>query len=650
MTRADLLRVLRKPRFAIMASGALAFLAVAALRAPGALEGQELLAYDLMVAARAGPAAPAASHVTIVAVDDADILRWGWPLSDALLAEAIERMRAGAPSVIGIDLYRDIAYPPGNERLAAALRDGPVVGAAKLPTPGRTAIPGPPALAGSDRVGFTDFPLDPGGVVRRGLLYAEADGETATSFALAVALAHLAREGVAPRPGEADPSHLALGRATLAPFEAHDGGYADADAGGFQFLLDFRRGERPFPVVGLTPLLEGRVPRERLAGRIVLLGIAAESVKDQFATPLSRRTGEPQFGVVVHGEAADQLVRMALAGDPALRVLPGWAELAVIAACALGAVALGWTVRGRWRSAVVNAAALAAIAASAFAAFVSASLWVPVVAALYAWAVGAFLSAVYASRFESAQRATALGLFSRYVPRKVAEDLWERREEMLSESGRPTPRRLVATILFSDIEGFTTLSERMEPARLARWLDEYLNAMAGEVGRAGGVVDKFVGDSVMAVFGVPIAHESIEEQRGDARAAVECALAMRGALAGLNARWRREGYPEVRVRAGIHTGPVVAGSFGNAERLEYTVIGDTVNVASRLEGFDKSPVGPEELLRIHLSDATGSLLDGRFATVGIGDVMLKGKDVPVHVHRLSGTVDAAPPAGKGEGR
>jgi class 3 adenylate cyclase len=73
-------------------------------------------------------------------------------------------------------------------------------------------------------------------------------------------------------------------------------------------------------------------------------------------------------------------------------------------------------------------------------------------------------------------------------------------------------------------------------------------------------------------------------------------------------------------------------------------------VASRLEGFDKSPVGPEELLRIHLSDATGSLLDGRFATVGIGDVMLKGKDVPVHVHRLSGTVDAAPPAGKGEGR
>jgi adenylate cyclase len=274
-----------------------------------------------------------------------------------------------------------------------------------------------------------------------------------------------------------------------------------------------------------------------------------------------------------------------------------------------------------------------------------------VVAAPYAWVVGAFLSAVYASRFESAQRATALGLFSRDVPRTVAEDLWERREEILSETGRPTPRRLVATVLFSDIEGFTSVSERLEPARLAAWLDGYLNAMAGEVARAGGVVDKFVGDAVMAVFGVPIAHESDAEQRRDARAAVECALAMREALKGLNARWKAEGLPEARVRAGIHTGAVVAGSFGNAERLEYTVIGDTVNVASRLEGFDKSPVDAQEVLRIHASDATLAMLEGRFAAAPMGEVMLKGKDVPVRVHRIAGAAQVpAAREGKGEGR
>lgn len=649
MTDSRPARLLRQPRVVIAGLGVVAALAVAAARAPGALEGQELLAYDLMVGARASLAAPRAPRVTIVSVDDADILRWGWPLTDALLAQALGRLREAAPSVIGVDLYRDIAYPPGEERLAAELREGPVIGAAKLAAGGRAAIPGPPALAGTERVGFTDFPLDPGAMVRRGLLYAEDGGETATSFGMQLALAHLAREGIVPRPGAHDPTSLVLGRATLVPFGADDGGYRRADAAGFQVMLDFRGGERPFPTVSLTGVLEGRVPRGHLAGRIVIVGIMAESVKDQFAIPLSRRTGEQQYGVVVQGEVADQVARMALDGDAPLRALPEAVELAWIAACALAAVALGWQVRGRWRSALANALGLAAIVAAALAAFLAGSLWIPVVAGLYAWAAGAFLAGVYASRFESAQRATALGLFSRYVPRSVAEDLWERREEVLSETGRPMPRRLTATVLFSDIEGFTTVSERLEAARLAAWLDDYLNAMAGEVARAGGVVDKFVGDAVMAVFGVPIAHEREEDQRRDARSAVECALAMRRALTGLNAKWRLEGLPEVRVRAGIHTGPVVAGSFGNAERLEYTVIGDTVNVASRLEGFDKTPVG-DEGLRIHVSDETLARLEGRFEALPIGEVMLKGRDVPVRVHRLAGAAPSPPaPAGKGEG-
>ena len=635
-------RIAGKPAVAIAAVSIVAFLAVASLRATGAVEHQELLAYDFMVAARASATTPPESRVAIVAVDDADILRWGWPLSDAVLADAVSRLRAAAPSAIGIDLYRDIAYPPGEAKLAEAFRDEAVIAVAKLATAGRTAIPGPPALAGSGRVGFTDFPLDPGGVVRRALLYADAGGETLPSLALLLAQRHLAREGIVPRPAPGDPSHLALGRGTFVPFEADDGGYSGADAAGFQFVLDFRRGRRPFPTLGLTQLLEGRVPRERIAGRIVLLGIAADSVKDQLATPLSRRSGEPQFGVVMHGEAADQIVRMALEGEAPLRVLPAWAEHAMIAACALSASVLGWTVRGRWRSAAVHALGLAGLAAVAFAAFTAVPAWLPVAAALYAWAIGAFLAAVYASRFESAQRATALGLFSRYVPRSIAEDLWEKREEMLSESGRPKPRRLVATVLFSDIEGFTTISERMTPAVLATWLDDYLNAMAGEVARAGGVVDKFIGDAVMAVFGVPIARETDEAQRADARAAVGCALGMRAAVGRLNARWMQEGLPEVRVRVGIHTGPVVAGSFGNAERLEYTVIGDTVNVASRLESHDKSPVDARELVRILVSDATLASLGGTVAAVAIGEVRLKGKDVPVRVHRLSTPAPDAP--------
>jgi adenylate cyclase len=630
----------------VAAIGLAAFLAVAGIRALGALEAQELLVYDLMVAARAAKQTAAGSRVVILAIDDADILRWGWPLSDELLARALDRLQAGAPAAIGIDLYRDIPVPPGGQELSAALAEANVIAVAKLPSEGRTPIPGPPSLAGSGRVGFTDFPLDPGGVVRRGLLYADSAGETLPSFGLLVALAYLAREEIVPQPDAADPSHLRLGRATLAPFEATDGAYADADAAGFQFLLDFLGGGNPFPTLGLTQLLEGRAPRESLAGRMVLVGVTAESVKDQLVVPVARHTGEPQYGVIVHGAVADQLARMALDGAAPLRVLSDGAELAWTLVCAFAAAALGWIARGRFRSAVVNAAALAAIAGLGFAALALASLWIPVVAGAWAWAVAAFLCSVYASQFESAQRATALGLFGRYVPRRVAEDIWERREELLTESGRPMPRRLVATILFSDIEGFTSISERLEAPRLAGWLGDYLSAMAGEVARAGGVVDKFVGDAVMAVFGVPIAREQEAEQRADAEAAVQCALAMRSELLRLNRRWRAQGLPEIRVRAGIHTGPVVAGSFGNAERLEYTVIGDTVNVASRIEGFDKSPVDADEGVRVHLSDATLALLGEGYATAPVGEVVLKGRDTPVRVHRLAAVerpvADAAP--------
>jgi adenylate cyclase len=380
---------------------------------------------------------------------------------------------------------------------------------------------------------------------------------------------------------------------------------------------------------------------ESVAGRMVLIGVTAESVKDQLVVPVARRSGEPQYGVLVHGAAADQLARMALDGDPPPRVLSDRAELAWIAACAFVSAALGWNVRGRWRSAAANALALASIAGLGFAALSLASLWIPMLAGLWAWAIAAFLCAVYASQFESAQRATALGLFGRYLPRRVAEDIWERREELLTESGRPMPRRLVATILFSDIEGFTSISERLEAPVLAAWLGDYLSAMAGEVARAGGVVDKFVGDAVMAVFGVPIARATEEERRSDARAAVQCALAMRAALARLNQRWREDGLPEIRVRAGSHTGPVVAGSFGNAERLEYTVIGDTVNVASRIEGFDKTPVRAADGVRIHLSDATLERLGAGYPTIEVGEVALKGRDAPVRVHRLTAAADPA---------
>ncbi|MCA9573539.1 MAG: adenylate/guanylate cyclase domain-containing protein, partial [Myxococcales bacterium] len=197
----------------------------------------------------------------------------------------------------------------------------------------------------------------------------------------------------------------------------------------------------------------------------------------------------------------------------------------------------------------------------------------------------------HAALRERADRATLMQIFSRHVSGDVANALWQQRDQFL-EGGRPRSQRLDATVLFTDLRGFTTVSERLDPQSLMDWLNEYMEAMANQVSAHHGIVDKYIGDAVMAVFGVPLARTSEAETRADARNAIECALGMERELARLNAHWRAAGLPEARMRVGIFTGPLVAGSLGSANRLNYTVIGDTVNTASRLESYDKS-VGAE---------------------------------------------------------
>jgi class 3 adenylate cyclase len=158
----------------------------------------------------------------------------------------------------------------------------------------------------------------------------------------------------------------------------------------------------------------------------------------------------------------------------------------------------------------------------------------------------------------------------------------------------------------------------------------------------GGVVDDYFGDGLKANFGVPFARVSEAEITDDARRAVSCALSMAEALESLNADYRERGLPNVAARIGIHTGPVVAGSIGSAERLKYTVVGDVVITAQRLEGTDRVPHDFERTpCRILVSDATRRHLDGSFRCEPQGVVPLKGKREEVVVHRVAGRESAS---------
>ena len=177
-----------------------------------------------------------------------------------------------------------------------------------------------------------------------------------------------------------------------------------------------------------------------------------------------------------------------------------------------------------------------------------------------------------------------------------------------------------AAILFSDIKGFTSLSENIAPDEVVKMLREYHEVMVEQIFRYGGTLDKFIGDAIMASFGVPVSTEK------DAMNAVLAALDMEKSLARLNERRKQRGDFPIHHRIGIHYGEVVAGNIGSKDRLEYTVIGDTVNTASRIESANKK-VGTTLLI----SDAVYEALDDKLDFKAVGTVKVKGKSLPVRI-------------------
>lgn len=229
-------------------------------------------------------------------------------------------------------------------------------------------------------------------------------------------------------------------------------------------------------------------------------------------------------------------------------------------------------------------------------------------------------------------------LFSKHVAPQVAEALWEQRDHFL-EGGRPRSQKLMATVLFTDLEGFSAVSEKLDPQALMDWLNTYMEAITRTVMEHGGVVDDYFGDGVKVNFGVPVPRTTEEEIRRDAVNAVNCALALEQEMIRVNVSMKERELPTLRMRVGIYTGPVVAGSLGSAERMKYTTLGDTVNTAARLESFDKSLYLPHlesSPCRILIGEATLGFLGDRFETSPVGEVTLRGKEEKITAYSVLG--------------
>ena len=454
------------------------------------------------------------------------------------------------------------------------------------------------------------------------------------------------------KPSTAKDYTLYLGRAVMPPLKPRDGAYVDAPAFGRQIMLDFA-GYQPFPhqsipQYSVSQVINGNVPPGAFSGRAVFIGMATnKSVKDSFATPMGKVDG-----VMIHAMTADQVLREALDGDPPLRFWPDSREYAWAALWTLMGGVIGFGVRTPWRFAAALTGVVLLCAWLIYRIFAGGT-WVPAMPSLIGCVAAAGFVTQYISHHERAERTTLNELFKRMVDEDVAQTLWERRDELLEE-GHLAAREVRATVLFTDLEGFTTITESMDKQCLMAFLNEYMAVMSGVVGRKpDAFVNKYVGDSVMAVYGPPL-DRTADQAKADAVNAVETALEMRRLLAVNRERWERAcadgirrkmgasdaAAVHLRMRVGIQSGLVTAGSLGGSQRLEYTVIGDTVNTASRLESYDKDVMPPDfaaDGCRVLIGQDTLDLLPaGEYLTREVGSIGLKGKRQRVTIHGVIG--------------
>ena len=630
---AQFLRLIRKPFVAALFGGLLVFLCTLTLRATGNLEHLELSAYDWFI--RMEPKLPTANpRITLIEISESDIRAYGrWPLTDETLARALKILLKDNPRVIGLDIYRDIPVGPGRRELNNIFSEHPnIIG---VMTFDKNGVPPLGIISNTAQVGFSDILVDPGGIVRRGILFLDDGKNVFYSFALRLALLYLQPEGITPRADPKYPQYVRLKDTTIRPFETNDGGYTHADARGYQFLLDFEDAGSPFRSYSFMSLMSGDILSEAIKDKIVIIGVSALSVKDFFYTPLSLDYVEDQqtSGIVLHGYITSQLLRYALDGTKPITSPADEQKAVWILFWSLAGGLIGFRTRSAFRFSVLSAGGLVILFLSAYLAFL-ARWWIPLVPPALSFFVSAATVTAYITNQEKKERALLMQIFSRHVSKEIAETIWQQREQFLN-NGRPRSQKLTVTALFSDLRGFTSVAEKMDPQDLMDWLNTYMESMARLIMTHDGVIDNYTGDGIKADFGVPLPRKDEDEIRKDAVNAVKCALAMEREMEHLNALWSSKGLPAVGMRIGIFTGPAVAGLLGSSQRMKYTTVGDSINVASRLEGFEKE-VGKETRCRILIGESTRRYLGNHFKTERIGEVSLKGKDEKITIHRVLG--------------
>lgn len=596
--------------------------------------------YDFLV--NHGRYGKPSSDLVLVDFDDATFNRiQRYPIPRADFARVVQAVGEARPKLIGVDIFLSEPRSPqsdaamqqalaaaGNVVLASQAGVGQLPPVLPLPLFCKPEATGFASGFCSDQqpgaygYAFINMPIDSDGFIRQMELFVGTP-KPAVSFPVMLAEEFT---GKAIRPLDA---HHAF-------FNGHAIPYADTL---HKTVLIGHWSPEPVRRISAWSVLTGQVPPDVFRDKLVLIGQGSDAARDRHFTPIFRvrqpdGKRERLSGTEIHAAAIQTLLN----GD-AIAVTPTiWMWLVNLLVVGPFAYCI---MRLRLRSGfIVTFGTMWAIYIAAQMAFTFGRLWFPylttelaVAAALPAGVAYQYVREQLLHSETRKQQEELMGLFSRYVDPEVAHTIWLRRNE-LSLAGEER----VATVLFTDIRSFTALTAGKPSQTVLRWLNYYFTEMDDIVRAHGGFLNKFIGDGLLVVFGIPLS----QGRERDAIQAVRTALAMLASLEEMNRQHAgQEDFPEIHIGIGIHTGTLTCGSVGSAKRLEYSVIGETVNLASRLEALTKDY--PAEII---LTESTYELVRSTYPEIhSLGMAKVRGFEGPVAIYTVNSKTAKEPVSG-----
>ena len=377
-------------------------------------------------------------------------------------------------------------------------------------------------------------------------------------------------------------------------------------------LIPYRGKQGSFPYVSAADVLHGRVSAQELGGSIVLVGTTAPGLMDLRSTPVSA----VYPGVEVHANLIAGMLDHNIKQKPAFIMGAEITEMLLLGLLLAFALPLLSPIR----------ASLTALAALLLVIGINLSLWqsanmvMPLAAAMLMIITLFMLSMSYGFFIESRAKRQITGLFGQYVPPELVDEMSENPGNFTMEG---ESREM--TVLFSDVRGFTTISEGLSPKELSRLMNEYMTPMTRIIHKHRGTIDKYIGDAIMAFWGAPLADPE------HSRHALLAAMEMQQTLTTLREQFKAKGWPEIRIGVGLNTGIMSVGNMGSEFRMAYTVMGDAVNLGSRLESITKQ-YGVGIIVGEHTQKTVSDVIFRE-----LDRVRVKGKDEPVAIYEPLGT-------------